>query len=172
MGMPVGGPMGGLAGLPGAGLAGIPVAGLAGMPVAMTIMMRPGMAVLPGPMGAAMAAGIPGVHPGMAGLAGLPGVGMPGLRPGVAMAMPGGWRVPPAMMKKPEPKEEDTIDPNNDVSCWSEHISEVDQRKYWYNKTTKTSTYDKPMCLKSPEERSIPPCKWNAFTTGGFKQWL
>jgi pre-mRNA-processing factor 40 len=54
-------------------------------------------------------------------------------------------------------------DPNNDVSSWSEHDAE-DKRKYWYNRVTGTSTYEKPFCLKTPEERSIPPCKWKEYT--------
>lgn len=36
------------------------------------------------------------------------------------------------------------LDPNNDVSCWSEHINETEDRKYWYNKATMVSTYEKP----------------------------
>ncbi len=56
------------------------------------------------------------------------------------------------------------IDPNNDVSSWSEHKTE-DGRRYWYNNITKISTYDKPNCLKTPEERSIPACEWKEFTS-------
>ena len=29
------------------------------------------------------------------------------------------------------------------------------------------STYDKPECLKCPEERSIPPCKWKEYSADG-----
>ena len=36
------------------------------------------------------------------------------------------------------------LDPNNDVSCWSEHINEAEDRKYWYNRATQVSTYEKP----------------------------
>ena len=61
-------------------------------------------------------------------------------------------------------------DPNNEVSSWSEHEAE-DKRKYWYNRVTGTSTYDKPFCLKTPEERSIPPCKWKEYTSGDGKKY-
>jgi hypothetical protein len=54
------------------------------------------------------------------------------------------------------------IDPTNDVSCWSEHTAD-DSRKYWYNRVTLVSTYDKPFCLKSPEERSIVPTAWKEY---------
>ena len=56
-------------------------------------------------------------------------------------------------------------DPNNDASLWKEHYNEVDERKYWFNRVTLISTYDKPFCLKTPEERSIPPCIWKEYTT-------
>ena len=58
-------------------------------------------------------------------------------------------------------------DPLNDVKSWTEHVSDVDKRVYWHNKVTKTSTYDKPECLKCPEERSIPPCRWKEYSKDG-----
>lgn len=61
-------------------------------------------------------------------------------------------------------------DPINDVQSWSEHDAE-DKRKYWYNRVTGTSTYDKPACLKTPEERSIPPCKWKEYTSADGKKY-
>lgn len=61
-------------------------------------------------------------------------------------------------------------DPNNDVSCWAEHTSE-EGRKYWHNRVTMTSTYDKPFCLKTPEERSIPACPWKEFISDGKKYY-
>ena len=61
-------------------------------------------------------------------------------------------------------------DPNNEVSSWSEHEAE-DKRKYWYNRVNGTSTYDKPFCLKTPEERSIPPCKWKEYTATDGKKY-
>lgn len=62
------------------------------------------------------------------------------------------------------------IDPNNDVSCWAEHESEVG-RKYWYNRVSLVSTYDKPFCLKTPEERSIPPCAWKEYISADDKKY-
>jgi hypothetical protein len=61
-------------------------------------------------------------------------------------------------------------DPNNDVSCWTDHTSE-EGRKYWYNRVSLVSTYDKPFCLKTPEERSIPPCPWKEYTADGKKYY-
>lgn len=56
-------------------------------------------------------------------------------------------------------------DPNNDATNWTEHDVPSDGRKYWYNRATLSSTYEKPFCLKTPEERSIPPCKYKEYTT-------
>lgn len=61
-------------------------------------------------------------------------------------------------------------DPNNDFSSWSEHTA-ADGRQYYYNKITKKSTYDKPECLKSAEERSIPPCPWKEYSADGKKYY-
>jgi pre-mRNA-processing factor 40 len=61
-------------------------------------------------------------------------------------------------------------DPNNEVANWSEHDTD-DGRKYWYNKVNLVSTYDKPFCLKSPEERSIAPCKWKEYSADGKKYY-
>ena len=83
---------------------------------------------------------------------------------------------PPAMVS----------DPNNEKANWSMHVAQ-DGRKYWYNKVTyvsphfylmylifvfrEVSTYDKPFCLKTPEERAIPPCKWKEYSTDGRKYY-
>lgn len=61
-------------------------------------------------------------------------------------------------------------DPNNNVQCWSEHVTE-DGRRYWHNRVSLVSTYDKPFCLKSPEERSIPPCEWKEYSKDGKKYY-
>ena len=61
-------------------------------------------------------------------------------------------------------------DPMNDMASWSEHEAE-DKRKYWYNRVNGTSTYDKPFCLKTPEERSIPSCKWKEYTSADDKKY-
>ena len=65
---------------------------------------------------------------------------------------------------------ERTIDPSNDVSNWSEHTTN-DGRKYWYNKAIAQSTFEKPLVLKTPEERSIPPCKWKEYSTPDGKKY-
>ncbi len=57
-------------------------------------------------------------------------------------------------------------DPNNDAASWSEHITE-DGKKYWFNMKTQVSTFDKPLVLKTPEERAIPPCAWKEYTADG-----
>lgn len=61
-------------------------------------------------------------------------------------------------------------DPMNDMASWSEHEAD-DKRKYWYNRVNGTSTYDKPFCLKTPEERSIPYCKWKEYTAADDKKY-
>lgn len=61
-------------------------------------------------------------------------------------------------------------DPNNDVSCWAEHESEAG-KKYWYNRVSLVSTYDKPFCLKTPEERSIPACEWKEYAAADGKKY-
>ncbi len=58
-------------------------------------------------------------------------------------------------------------DPNNNASYWGEHVAPDSGRKYWYNRVSLTSTYEKPFCLKTPEERSIPPCRWKEYTADG-----
>jgi len=62
------------------------------------------------------------------------------------------------------------MDPNNDVKAWSEHTG-TDGRIYWFNKLTAASTYEKPFCLKTPEERAIPPCPWKEYATPEGKKY-
>lgn len=57
-------------------------------------------------------------------------------------------------------------DPNNNAKSWSEYKS-PEGRKYWHNRETQVCTYDKPLCLMTPEERSIPPCKWKEYNVEG-----
>jgi hypothetical protein len=94
-----------------------------------------------------------------------------------AFPFPGGLPFPPRLPVLPlagrplpapngNANNSNGLDPNNDISCWTEHVSE-DGRKYWYNSVTFISTYEKPFCLKTPEERSIPPCTWKEYTADG-----
>lgn len=77
----------------------------------------------------------------------------------------------PTLQPKPSTSQPQlAMDPNNDVTAWSEHDSE-DGRKYWFNKITAASTYEKPFCLKTPEERAIPPCPWKEYATPEGKKY-
>lgn len=49
-------------------------------------------------------------------------------------------------------------------SDWSEHKS-PDGRKYYYNRRTKQSTWEKPDDLKTPAERIMGKCPWKEFKT-------
>lgn len=86
--------------------------------------------------------------------------------------LPMGGAAPPAppMPRLPSGAAPAAIDPTNDVSCWTEHESDAGL-KYWYNRVTTVSTYDKPFCLKTPEERSIPPCPWKEYTAADDKKY-
>ena len=119
-------------------------------------------------MPAAMLAGAAGRGMPLQTAVGPLGLGLPGSFP---QAMGRGLlngALPRVPMPAPAPAA--VGDPNNEVSSWSEHEAE-DKRKYWYNRVTGTSTYDKPFCLKTPEERSIPPCKWKEYTASDGKKY-
>jgi hypothetical protein len=105
--------------------------------------------------------GLSGLGMGM-GIGGLPGAYPQPIGRGMPLALPRG--------PSPAPAPVAVGDPNNEVSSWSEHVAE-DKRKYWYNRVNGTSTYDKPFCLKTPEERSIPPCKWKEYTAADGKKY-
>ena len=96
-----------------------------------------------------------------------PQLGMPQYPMGMNMMTPGMSPYGQLPMLIPPPV---VGDPMNDMSSWSEHESE-DKRKYWYNRVNGTSTYDKPFCLKTPEERSIPHCKWKEYTSADDKKY-
>ena len=98
---------------------------------------------------------MPGVMPGLP----LPGA-LPFLQPRLPFPLPG------RALSNASANSNAVVDPNNDITCWSEHTSE-EGRKYWYNSVTFISTYEKPFCLKTPEERSIPPCPWKEYYADG-----
>lgn len=87
---------------------------------------------------------------------------------GIVGGMPPAPPVPTARV--PPTAAPVAIDPSNDITCWTEHKSDAGL-KYWYNRVTLISTYDKPFCLKSPEERSIPPCAWKEYTATDGKKY-
>lgn len=107
----------------------------------------------------------------------------PGMQPqyphpmGMPMGLMGGYGGPRpiggplAAAPRPAPAPAAQLgDPTNDVASWSEHEG-ADKRVYWYNKVLATSTYDKPFCLKTPEERSIVPCKWKEYANAEGKKY-
>jgi hypothetical protein len=152
----------------------LPLAGMMPHPGAM-----PGFPLPPHLLGAGMPGMLPPRFPFMPG--GLPGLppGFPGMpMPGAAglsfqpqrlfPGFPGAGGARPHLAAANTGSSNTTtgLDPNNDITCWTEHSSE-EGRKYWYNSVTFISTYEKPFCLKTPEERSIPPCTWKEYTADG-----
>ncbi len=110
--------------------------------------------------------GFPGALP-----AGIPGLPLPGVMPFVPPRFPLSFPLPGRPLAAAAAVTSSSgLDPNNDITCWSEHTSE-EGRKYWYNSVTYVSTYEKPFCLKTPEERSIPPCPWKEYAAEGGKTY-
>lgn len=141
-----------------------------GMPIPPQLLSNPSASMsIPGAFPGVMPAGFPiGYNPTLVSAA------MP--IPPFAMSIPrpltptgpgvlGAFPVPPA---KPvaTTAAPPAIDPNNDITCWHDQFTEDgSNRRYWYNSVTLVSTFEKPFCLKSPEERSIPPCPWKEYST-------
>jgi hypothetical protein len=96
--------------------------------------------------------------------------GFPLQQPLMPPRLPVSLPLPVQSSMAPPASKAKAIDPNNDVSAWSEHNTE-DGRKYWFNRLLGTSTFDKPFCLKTPEERSIPPCPWKEYSTPEGKKY-
>ena len=144
------------------------------IPLQMSMQMQMQNPSMPG-----MGMGLPLQQPVLSSVGrGLP-LQQPGALPlGMSLGMVGGFPqpigrgMPLALPRGPAPAPAPVAvgDPNNEVSSWSEHEAE-DKRKYWYNRVNGTSTYDKPFCLKTPEERSIPPCKWKEYTAADGKKY-
>lgn len=117
------------------------------------------------PRGAVPVPGMPAMLPAAGGPPPRPFPGYPG--PAGALPVPMGG-VPPG--PRPTAPAAPIGDPNNEATNWSEHDT-PDGRKYWYNRVTQLSTYDKPLVLKTPEERSIAPCKWKEYTSPEGKKY-
>jgi hypothetical protein len=118
--------------------------------------------------------------PGPTGGIGAPATGIPPISmPGMAMSALGIPYLPPKIhtfkpsstLQSQQQEKNQGIDPNNDIKCWTEHWSDdaPAKRKYWFNIVTMVSTYEKPFCLKTPEERSIPPCVWKEYAAADGK---
>jgi pre-mRNA-processing factor 40 len=67
-----------------------------------------------------------------------------------------------------------STDPGNltpqSASDWQEHTS-ADGRKYYYNKRTKQSNWEKPLELMTPLERADASTVWKEFTTPEGKKY-
>lgn len=134
-----------------------------------------GMYPIPGMMVPGMSPGMPA--PGMGFMPGMiPPFGMPNFPRGnaVGTSIPNlGLGMPPVVgLAKPSVSNANNSststnigDPNNDASLWAEHSAPSGQ-KYWYNSVSLVSTYEKPFCLKTPEERSLPTCEWKEYAIG------
>lgn len=70
------------------------------------------------------------------------------------------------------PKKDEQSQQNNSV--WSEHVN-AEGKKYYYNRLTKKSVWDKPEELKSKEELVLKEreaeCPWKEYTTADNKKY-
>lgn len=58
----------------------------------------------------------------------------------------------------------------DDASSWTEH-THSDGRRYYYNRVTKASAWDKPACLKSEEERANTTT-WKEYKTADGRDYF
>jgi hypothetical protein len=131
------------------------------------LMMLPGGVMVPVPMGAAAmgaAAAAAAAAAGKQPLGGGLGLGIP------AAAAMGGT----GLAATPAAAAVRVGDPTNDAACWSEHTPVLGPaggctNRYWYNMVTGISTYDKPLCLKTPEERAVANCPWKEYLSAEGK---
>ncbi|XP_078442394.1 pre-mRNA-processing protein 40A [Wolffia australiana] len=88
-----------------------------------------------------------------------PGGQQPWLRPGSqGTAMPHGIQPPPAsIIPTPVGSAQQSTD-------WQEHVA-ADGKRYYYNKKTQQSTWEKPLELMTPIERADASTVWKEFTT-------
>jgi len=62
------------------------------------------------------------------------------------------------------------VDPATDPKAWTEH-THTDGRRYYYNKQTKQSAWDKPDCLKSQEEK-MNTTSWKEYKTADGRDYF
>jgi len=55
-------------------------------------------------------------------------------------------------------------------SLWTEY-STPEGKKYYFNRETKQTSWDKPDDLKTPEERAMDACPWKEYSTQGRKYY-
>lgn len=56
-------------------------------------------------------------------------------------------------------------------SKWTEHKS-PDGRTYFYNATTRQSSWEKPDCLKTTAEKLLAQCPWKEYTSDAGKVYF
>ncbi|XP_013592190.1 PREDICTED: pre-mRNA-processing protein 40A isoform X1 [Brassica oleracea var. oleracea] len=69
----------------------------------------------------------------------------------------------------PTPTDPGNLTPQS-ASDWMEHTS-ADGRKYYYNKQTKQSSWEKPLELMTPLERADASTVWKEFTTAEGRKY-
>lgn len=63
-----------------------------------------------------------------------------------------------------------TAGPADEANSWTEH-QHSDGRRYYYNKATKASSWDKPECLKSAEEK-LNTTSWKEYKTADGRDYF
>ncbi|GAU26915.1 hypothetical protein TSUD_05850, partial [Trifolium subterraneum] len=58
----------------------------------------------------------------------------------------------------------------NSASDWQEHVA-GDGRRYYYNKNTRQSSWEKPLELMSPLERADASTVWKEFTSSDGRKY-
>ena len=61
-------------------------------------------------------------------------------------------------------------DPAKDAASWTEH-THSDGRRYYYNKVTKASSWDKPECLKNHTEKANTT-SWKEYKTADGRDYF
>mmetsp|Transcript_38904 Transcript_38904/g.70159 ORF Transcript_38904/g.70159 Transcript_38904/m.70159 type:complete len:572 (+) Transcript_38904:70-1785(+) len=61
-------------------------------------------------------------------------------------------------------------DPAKDPAAWTEHTHK-DGRRYYYNKVTKASSWDKPECLKNSDEK-LNNTSWKEYKTADGRDYF